>query len=243
MKKHYQITLFLLALISACASQTLIPRDQRVAISARHTGRTVELRQSCYYGNLYDENEKLLLTPYPFGDTFHLVDPKGKPIHPTGERGIVKAGTKFIIKDVEFPDPAALATRMLTTPRYNPWIYLSPADHATLQGENKDFVLLLPMDLNEEKLIESAINELLAPAGEVTTWLSQRAPTIAVGIEHKEIVVGMNIQELVAAKGQPLRRFKDTHSTGAADVAWYNKQEAWLVDNIVVDQKPGREVK
>src|SRR5687767_14646550 len=67
-----------------CASHTRLAEPTRAAISARHSGRTVELRQSMYYGDLYDENEKWLLSPYPFAETFHIVDTKGAPIHPKG---------------------------------------------------------------------------------------------------------------------------------------------------------------
>ena len=40
--------------------------------------------------------------------------------------GIVAAGTRFVIKNIEFPDAQAMTNRMLTTPRYNPWVYLEP---------------------------------------------------------------------------------------------------------------------
>ncbi|MEE8410091.1 MAG: hypothetical protein V3T05_10820, partial [Myxococcota bacterium] len=94
--------------LSACASQTRLAEPVRSAVAARHVGRTVELRQSCYYGELYDENEKWLLSPHAFADTSHIVDLDGVPIHPTGQRGVVAAGTRFIIRRGEFTDAQAM---------------------------------------------------------------------------------------------------------------------------------------
>src|SRR4051812_45589609 len=119
------------ALMAACASQTKLPEPARAAIADRHVHRIVELKRSYYYGDLYDENEKWLLSPYPFSDTYHIVDLDGAPIHPKVQRGIAPAGTKFLVEQVEFPDRWALAKRMLTTPRYNPWVYLRRAPDET----------------------------------------------------------------------------------------------------------------
>ncbi len=231
----------MILLFTACATQTKLPAPVRAAISARHMGTVVELKVSCYYGDLYDENEKWLLSPYPFAQTYHIVDLDGAPIHPRGERGIIPAGTPFIVRDVEFPDPGALAKRMLTTPRYNPWVYLTPAPDAKNLPEGRAFfILLLPMDLDDEPTTERAYNGLLAPKGDMTTWLAGRRPTVQAGIAHKEIVEGMTEAELVVAMGPVLRRFNDTLDGKAVHVAWFGAKEAWLSDGLVVASKLGR---
>src|SRR5688572_11300901 len=171
------LPLFLLAVIMSCASHTRLAEPIRSAISARYSGRTIELRQSMYYGELYDENEKWLLSPYPFTETFHIVDTEGTPIHPKGQRGIIPAGTSFSVYRVEFPDVAAMASRMLTTPRYNPWIYLTAPEGSSLPEERKYFILLLPMDLDTEDAVEKEINRLIAPKGEMEAWLGSRQPS------------------------------------------------------------------
>ena len=70
-----------------CASHTQIPSHVRTAIEQFHNGRVMELRQSCYYGDLYDDTDKWLLSAHAFDSVHHIVDFDGKPIHPTGQRG------------------------------------------------------------------------------------------------------------------------------------------------------------
>jgi hypothetical protein len=192
-----------------------------------------------HYGDLYDENEKWLLSPYPFADTFHIVDTKGAPIHPKGQRGIIPAGTSFLVYRVEFPDVAALAKRMFTTPRYNPWIYLKAPEGSGLPEGRQYFILLLPMDQDREADVEAAIAELLAAKGEATTWLAERAPTVRVAIEHKDVIVGMTLQEVVAAVGPPQRWFTGEGSI-VPTVAWYPSRELWLERKVVKEIKPAR---
>lgn len=226
-----------------CASQTRIPPQVRSAISARHAGKIVELRHSSYFGDLYDENEKWLLSPYPFADTHHIVDLDGKPIHPSGQKGIAPAGTRFVVQQIEFPDASAMAKRMLTTPRYNPWVYLTPADGERLSLDGrKAFILLLPMDLDTEEGVEAALAKALAPEGEITTWLGTRRPTVRVAIDHKDVIPGMSRDELFAAWGEPPMWFVEQHEGKEARVAWYTSKEVWLVEEAVTEVKEARAV-
>lgn len=225
-----------------CASQTRLPPTARAQISARHTGNVVELRTSCYFGELYDENELWLLSPYAFADTSHIVDLKGEPIHPQGQRGIVPAGTKLVIDRIEFPDSAALAKRMLTTPRYNPWVYLKPAGttpDAKLDGR-RAFVVVLPAELETEAQVETALNDFFAPEGNIARWLETRRPTVKVAIANKYVFEGMTRDEMVAAMGAPSMWFAE--ADGQARVAWYGGQEIWLKSDDVLAVKPGRAV-
>jgi hypothetical protein len=233
----------LLASAFACASQTKLPADVRTAIDQRHQGHLAELRRSYYYGELYDENEKWLLSPYPFADTYHIVDLDGAPIHPKVQLGILPAGTKVVVDKVEFPDTWTMTKRMLTTPRYNPWVYVRGApDDAHIPKNAKPMVIILPFDLDKEEAVEAAINKELAPDGEVTKWLASMRPTARAAIENKDVVPGMNLQELSASQGDPPRWFNDRAGTGPAQVAWYPKQEVWLVNNQVTEVKTARVV-
>jgi hypothetical protein len=232
-----------LILLVSCATQTKLPGPIRAAISARHMARTIELRQSCYYGELYDENEKWLLSPYPFSETYHIVDLDGAPIHPRGQRGIIPAGTTYRVQEVEFPDPLALAKRMLTTPRYNTWIYLTPTPESQpLSPGRAVLILLIPWDLDSEEAVEKAIAEVIAPRGEVTAWLKERRPTVQAAIANKQMIDGMSEPEVVAAMGTPRKVFADKSGDKNARVLWYPQQEAWLVDSVVTRIGPAREV-
>ncbi|MEO0811781.1 MAG: hypothetical protein AAFY60_02880 [Myxococcota bacterium] len=92
--KHVVLALAALAFVSLfhCAAQTRLAPEIRQSIQRRHVGKVVALKTSCFYGDLYDENERWLLSPYPFQDTYHIVDTDGLPIHPQGQRGIAPAG-------------------------------------------------------------------------------------------------------------------------------------------------------
>jgi hypothetical protein len=130
---------------------------------------------------------------------------------------------------------------MLTTPRYNPWVYLRPDASTGLPRDRAAFILLLPMDMETRDQVEAALEELLAPVGEVTSWLAERAPTVQVAIRHKDATVGMTEAELVAALGKPKRWFADTHDSKRARVAWYPSREVWLVSDAVVAVETARD--
>jgi hypothetical protein len=228
----------LLSLASGCAT-VAIPAAARDAVNARHGGHVVELRQSVFYGDLYDENELWLLSPYPFADTFHLVDRDGAPIHPQGQRGIFAAGTAFVLERIEFTSPL----RMITSPRYNPWVYLTPAPGTLAPSGRRYFILLLPMDLTDEAGVEKALAAVVAPQGEVTRWLAARRPMVRAAIENKDVTPGMSLEELSAAVGPPVRFFADSAPGGGrATVAWYPSREVWLVDGGVTEVRPARVV-
>ncbi len=236
---HRFIATSLLLSFSACASH--IKEPTRAAITARHKGRVVALRQSSYFGDLYDENQLWLLSPHPFAQTSHIVDTTGAPIYPRGQRGIIPMGTTFVVQRVEFPDARAMAGRMLTTPRYNTWVYLSAVPDTPAPMDRKGLVLVLPLNLETEGEVEAAISELFTTPAKAQAWLAARRPTIRAAIEHKDIVEGMTEEELFASMGKPLRWFNDTTASGLlAEVAWYKTREAWLSDKVVLEARRGR---
>ncbi|MBC7793895.1 MAG: hypothetical protein H7Z43_09310 [Clostridia bacterium] len=226
-----------------CASQTRLPPTARAQISARHAGTTVELRESCYFGELYDENELWLLSPYAFADTSHIVDLKGEPIHPQGQRDIITAGSRFVIDRVEFPDATALAKRMITTPRYNPWVYLKPVEGSdvSLSGR-RGYVVILPAELETEEQVENALSSIFAPEGNVARWLETRRPTVKVAIATKNVFEGMSREEMIASMGMPLLWFIEQSAEGEKRVAWYGSKEVWLKSDAVLAVKDGRPV-
>jgi hypothetical protein len=214
-----------------------------VTIEEEYENQTVELRQSVYYGDLYDENEQWLLSPYPFTTIFHIVDFDGNPIHPQNQVGIIPAGTPLIIEKIEFPNALVLAKRMITSPRFNPWVYLRPQPTSKLashEAQGKPFILPLPLNLTTEEEVHQALGELLAKRGEMKKWLAKRRPTVQVAIAHKKIISGMTQEELVAAVGKPHRWISEFNNDTKTMVAWYPDQEAWLTNKEVVVIRPSR---
>ncbi len=241
-----RIFIALIALtLTACAAQTRLSSHTRKEIMRDYGGRLVELRQSLYFGDLYDENEKWLLSPYPFEHTSHIVDFEGNPINPRRQKGIIPAGTAFVIEKIEFPDTITLAKRMLTSPRFNPWVYLRPTPNSELQDlhpENKPYILPLPVNMESGEEVQAALARLLAESGAMLEWLSQRRPTIRVAIRQKEILTGMSRDELIAAMGEPYRWFSQMNNSQQTLVAWYPAKEAWREKGKVTRIDAPREI-
>lgn len=226
-----------LTVLAGCASQTHLTPSVRARVSTEHHGRVVESRQSSYWGDFYDENELWLLSPYPFADLHDLEDLNGAPIRPKRQRGILPAGTRFEITRVEFPDLRAMSQRMLTTPRYHPWVYLRLAGETDARLLARPaFVMLLPRSMRTYDEVEAAIDERFAPEGTMGPWMNQRRPSIAAAIRHKEVVHGMSTVELIAAFGAP-RAWLDE---GTSTVAWYPSNEVVLVGGAVTTVRPAR---
>ena len=230
-------------MMAACAAQTQMPHADIAVVQAHYRNMPVALKVSCYYGDLYDENEKWLLSPYPFAETSHLVDLHGAPIHPQGERGIIPAGTHFVIESVEFPTVTVMAGRMLTTPRFNPWVYLQAAldDHVP-GSERSVYILLLSMDIKTEAEADAALDKILGRPKDVQSWLASRTEPVQVAIKHKSAVPNMSWDEMVAALGEPPHLFAETTSAGRAVVAWYPTRELWLYDKVVKQIQAARAI-
>lgn len=240
-KKFLHVSVASLAFVGLfhCASQTRLAPEVRAGVQSRHEGAIVALKSSCYFGDLYDENELWLLSPYPFAETYHIVDTKGAPIHPANQQGIIPAGTRFKITKVEFPDVRAMAKRMLTTPRYNPWVYLEPAEGEPVSlGDRKSFIVVLPMDLETEAAVEEALAKRFEAPESLVAWLGERSPSIQVAIKHKDVVRGMDEAEVSAAWGEPLLWFGE----GEQRVGWYRGKEVWFIGGKVSEIKDARTV-
>ncbi len=226
----------------ACAAPMALSPAQRDALVAHNQSAHLELKISCYYGDLYDDNEKWLLSPYPFAQTSHIVDLQNRDMHPKNERGVLPAGTAFVVERVEFPGVKTHLTRMLTSPRFNPWLYLRPAVPFGDTRDQRPFVVVLPTEDSAPAALQATVDELLGPAGSVVPWLASLRPTVAVAIRHKDVVIGMNQAELIAAMGPPLRWLEEPANTHgpASRIAWYPSLEAWFQSDAVTRITPPR---
>ena len=210
-------------------------------------GQTFELRHSHFYGELYDENEFMLLAPYPFRDVFHLVDLEGQPIHPQNQRGVIPAGTRVRFRDLLTVNDWSAMNRMLTSPRYHTWLVVELVDtHDLLPSEQQPFVILLSAELDDAKVRKAAIERWLSPAGETTKWLSSLSPRARKAIQMKAPFPGMHQDELIAAMGPPQMWIAEQGQRGQRMVAWYPHAEAWVSDTLVVSlhqQRPNPQAK
>ena len=210
-------------------------------VSMGYEGKIFELKHSHFYGELYDENEFMLLAPYPFRDVFHLVDLEGQPIHPQNQRGVIPAGTRVRFRELDTVDRWSSLNRMLTAPRYHSWLIVELVDRLDLlPSERQPFVLLVSAELDDPEVRKAAIDRWLAPVGETTSWLQTRSSRAQQAIALKAPYPGMQQDELIAAMGPPKAWIAEQGQKGQQMVAWYPHAEAWMDGSLVVSLQQQR---
>jgi hypothetical protein len=238
--KKMMLCIFVLS-FSGCLHYPQLSEPLQKNLISQYTTQIVALKQSCYFGSLYDENEKYLLSPSAFRNISHIVGLDGAPIHPNNQLGIIPAGTLFQIKRIAFPSFFTSFERMLTTPRYNPWVYLEPLEQNNPHLPTKyPYIVLLPLDIETEADFHASLFDMLGPKNEVLAWLTQRKASVRSAIEFKEALTGMNRDELIAALGTPKHWLSATSEIGNAEIAWYPEQEVWLINNVVLEIRKAR---
>ena len=200
---------------------------------------SVELKHSCFFGDLYGENELWLLSPYPFSETSHMSDLDGNAIHPQYEKGLVPAGTTFKVKRIEAPSRLALFRRMLWTPRFYTWVYLEQiSTPPSLEHRERPFVIVLKGDYAESQELEMALNSWLDKNRTTSKWIANRSPMIQYGIRNKEAIEGMTLQELITAVGKPEKLVSQNTDSEMATVAHYPNQKYVFRSQKLVAIKP-----
>lgn len=214
----------LLALAS-CAGTTLIPEPQRVQLQDDLAGHVRYLRVSCYVTPFYRDAGKLLLTDQSPDEIDQIDQPNGQPMNPGAPLQILPAGTRLRIEKVSFPTAFEVTSRVLLTPRYNPWVLLFPPDDFAAQGQ--PYVLVLHPNLTTH-------DEFLQELGRYLTTFDPSSELQALpqpvqrAIAEKQLLAGMTTHDVERAWGYPER----IHLDGATHTQrWLwpeEKQKAWF---------------
>ena len=200
---------------------------------------SVELKHSCFFGDLYGENELWLLSPYRFSETSHMRDLDGNAIYPQDEKGLVAAGTTFKVKRIEAPSRLALLKRMLWTPRFYTWVYLEQiSTPPNLKHRERPFVIVLQGNYAESQELEEALNSWLDKSHTTSQWISNRSPMVQYGIRNKEAIEGMTLEELITAVGKPKKLVSQHTNSEIATIAHYPNQEYIFRSQKLVSIKP-----
>lgn len=189
-----------LILIAGCYAPAAISPAIQKALNARLTGQVLELRHSCYVLPLFDENELWLLSPREPSTLRLIDDARGQPIPAPKPVGILAAGTRMVAVRLAPPDLWALTQRVWTTPRFHSWIYLQEVPSPS-RATPRTYIMLIDDTARSEAELAQQIAHILAPEGEVTTWLTTLRPTERAAIRHKEVVAGMTARAMEAAVG------------------------------------------
>src|SRR4051812_43668581 len=140
--------LFLIVALAAagCPNYAVIPDDERKTVDDEHTGALLFFRQSMYVGQFYDDDRYKIVHPRKLEELTYLQTIEGDPIPPPPADGIIPAGTRVRVENIEWPTGDVVFRRPLYTPRYTTWIFLRVArergPEVTVQREEKHIMLI-----------------------------------------------------------------------------------------------------
>ena len=236
MKGRAYRMLALLALVG-CAAQPWHKSSRR---AAQHTysKRTYALTRSYYAAQMYDDNERYLLSERASSEVSHRVSLRGAPLHPPAAIAIVPAGTPVVLERIEFPTRWATLHRMMTSPVQHIWLRLRPAPGATLPllDTHTPWTIVLPDGISHPQALHDAVVEVLGAPEAIAAWLASVSPAVRTGISHKVAVIGMDERALVAALGPPLAWRTVAGVQGAlGKLAMYEKDRITLLGGLVAD--------
>ena len=192
----------LLAASAACFPRASIPQEERQRAAQELEGRRLYFQVAVNVGPLYGDTSKLLVSDQPFGELELLETPDGRPMAPPAAERVLPPGTPAYVTKVEFPTGMIIASRVVMSPRYHPWVYLEAA------GEPRPLVLVLSQTVSSAEGARAELERVLGPtdpsAGLRTLPDLQRS---AVGL--KKLVEGMEPHAVEMSWGQPERKVLD----------------------------------
>jgi hypothetical protein len=231
MRKLIAAVLFL-CLGSACASQVLIPPEERGAIERDLSGsnREKHLRLSYYVTPFFGDEGKRLLTPVPPDEVRLLNEPNGSPVSPGAVQKILPAGTKVRITKIEFPTSFVMAERILYTPRHQPWVYLQ----ADGEPKEKPLILVLRPKIRNQKEFMAELERYLSNT-DLSELFSSWSDTVRDAVKSKMAIADMPAEALEMAWGYPERKKIALEETGRSETWIYadGKKTAVLIDGRV----------
>jgi hypothetical protein len=121
-----------------CFPRASVPEGERERASRELEGQRRFTKVAAYVGPFFGDASRLLVSDQPFQELDLLQTTGGDPIQPPRAERILPPGAAVTIEKVEFPTGWLIAKRVVMTPRYHPWAYLS------LQGEPRPLVMVLP---------------------------------------------------------------------------------------------------
>lgn len=185
---------------SSCASQVLIPPEQRAAVDREVVGTRRYLRVSMFVTPFFGDAGRRLLTDVPPAEVRLLNHPNGSPVNPGEAERTLAAGTPVRVAKIEFPTAFSLAERVPYTPRTQPWVYVEVDG-----GKHPPYVIVLRPQIKTQQELSAELERYLTP-DELSSLLAQWSDTVREGVRLKKALVDMPIQALEMAWGYPERK-------------------------------------
>ncbi len=185
--------LLLPIVLVACFPRASVPDAERERASRELDGQLRYAKVALYLGPLYGDGKKLLVSDQPVEELDLLENVDGSKVPAPQPDRVIPPGTPLRIRAVEFPTGWTIASRVVMTPRYHPWIYLD------LPGEDRPAVIVL--------------SQLAASADDVKTELERYVGTADPGPAYRALP---DVQRAAIALKRPL----DGMGPQALEMAW-----------------------
>jgi hypothetical protein len=219
------VLLAALVLVSCATPRAIVPEAEQARVARELNGQQRFLRVAANAGPLWGDTGKLFLTDQPIAEIDLVETAGGSPIAPRFER-VLPPGTPVRIVRVEFPSSYLLAQRVVTTPRYHPWVYLK------VGGEARPHVVVLSQ-------LVATYDDVLGELERLLTTEDSRdafdafAPEVREAILRKEAIEGMSARALEMAWGVPERKRIDRPARTEEWIWPAGKRRAYLREDRV----------
>jgi hypothetical protein len=205
----------------ACVPRVSVPEAERQRASRELEGQRRVTKVAVFVGPFFGDGSKLLVSDQPFQELDLLQSPDGSVISPPPADRVLPPGTQVRVEKVEFPTGWIIAKRVVTTPRYHPWVLLA------LEGEPRPLVLVLPQTLATAEDVRLEL-ERVAGASDPGPALQALPAAQRAAIERKGLVEGMSPQAVEMAWGLPERKVVDRPADKEVWIWPGGKRRAWL---------------
>jgi hypothetical protein len=191
---------------------------------------------SLYKGPFWRDDNLVLLSDVDPTTLKLITDTQGAVIPTGAATGVVPAGRHARITKVEFPTAMVVAGRMVYSPRYNPWVYLS------IDGEDptRPEVLVLREGMKSRDEFLAVLDRYLT-AEDLTAALAGYPEDQRKAIFEKRIVDGLDTAGVEMAWGYPDHKrieVRDGHRSETWSYAGGQRQVS-LADGKVTGSQEG----
>jgi hypothetical protein len=216
-----------LLLAAACVPRATIPDADRARATQDLTGQLRWLRTAAFVGPFYGDRDKALLSDQPLGELDLLENPEGQVIAPPPAERVLPPGTPLRIRSVEFPTGMLIASRVVLSPRYHPWVILEAPD------ESRPLVLVLSQTLASYDQALAEVDRMLA-ADDPSPALRALPAAQRDAVLRKGLVEGMGPSAISMAWGRPQKKIVD-RPAGTEEWVWAEgRRRAFLQDDRLV---------
>jgi hypothetical protein len=195
-----------------------------------------QLRLSYYVTPFFGDDSKRLLSQYAPEDLEMVLQPDGTPVIPGPTQKIVPAGTPAKVMGIEFPTSWAIASRVLYTPRFQPWLFVA------VQGEPPELPLVIPLrqSLHTVEEVQAEVDRYLTRS-DLKPFIGSLSEGMRTSVKNKEARLDMPIEALEMAWGYPEQRRITFDEKGNRTESWEyarGKRSAIVQDGRVLKLTP-----